>query len=283
MIAALAVTAFFTLGAGDALPGPIVAAEAAYADIAAQLAGPAARVSAILRNPSADPHSYEPTPSAARLVAGARIVIVNGIGYDPWMDRLIAAAHAPDQTVITVADLLHRRPGDNAHLWYDPAAMPALAASLCATWAYGSPASARRCAETQASLASIAERVATLRRRFAGAEVAATEPVLGPLLAALGLVDRHAGFERAVMNGAEPRATDIAALEDAVRTRRIRLLVVNAQATSPQAERLENLARTHAVPVVPVTETLPPGENYQQWIGGELTALGEALAPPPQP
>jgi zinc/manganese transport system substrate-binding protein len=277
MGAALIVSAFLALATA---PGPIVSAESAYANIAAQLAGPGASVSAILRNPALDPHLFEPSPSAARLVADSRIVIVNGIGYDPWMDRLIAASHAPGQTVIVIADLLHRHPGDNDHLWYDPAAMPALAKSLCAIL---KPTQTQRCAATEASLAALAQRIAALRQQFSGAEVAATEPVLGPLLFSLGLTDHQTRFERAVMNGTEPRASDVVAFEDDLRAGHIRALIINAQATNAQAARLQAIAQAHAIPVIPVSETLPEGQTYQQWIGNELTALQTALAKPPTP
>jgi zinc/manganese transport system substrate-binding protein len=283
MGAAVFISAFLALGASTAPPGPIVCAESAYANIAAQLAGPDAKVTAILRNPAADPHMFEPTPSAARLVADARIVILNGIGYDPWMDRLIAASHAPGQIVINVAGLLNRHVGDNDHLWYDPAAMPALTKALCGAIASAELAQQLRCAAMQASLAALDQRIAALRRAFRGMDVAATEPVLGPLLSALGLVDHHAGFERAVMNGTEPRAGDVASFEDDLRAGHIRALIVNAQASSPQAERLRAIARAQGVPEVAVSETLPAGQTYQQWIGAELTALQAALAASPAP
>jgi len=268
-------------------PHPVVAAESAYADVARQVASPATSVTAILRNPATDPHFFEPGPSAARAVADAGIVIENGIGYDSWMDRLLAASPAAGRQVIVVADLLHRQAGDNAHLWYDPAAMPLLARRVAAALMQEDPAGkstiAQRCAAVLASLAALQARIDGLRARFAGTPVAATEPVLGPMVAALGLVDRHARFEMSVMNGTEPRAGDVASLEDDVRARRIRALIINAQATDPEAARLAAIARADDIPVVPVSETLPAGTTYQQWIGDELSALEAALARPRAP
>jgi zinc/manganese transport system substrate-binding protein len=268
-------------------PGTIVAAESAYADIARQVAGPATKVTSILRNPATDPHFFEPSPSAARDVAGAAIVIENGIGYDSWMDRLLAASPEADRRVIVVASLLHRGAGDNAHLWYDPSAMPKLASGVAEALIEQDPA--RRKAVSQrrdavlASLARLKLHIAAMHERFAGAEVAATEPVLGPLIASLGLRDSHARFEVSVMNGTEPRASDVASLEDDLRAHRIRALITNAQASDPEAARLAGIAREETVPIVPVTETLPAGETYQQWIEQELNALEAALAQPTAP
>jgi zinc/manganese transport system substrate-binding protein len=263
----------------------IVAAENVYADIARQVAGPAIVVRAILKNPAGDPHQFEPSPSVARDVAGAAIVIENGIGYDSWIDRLLANGSNPAQHRIVVAELLHRRAGDNPHLWYDPAAMPALVRALSQSLAATSPAArddvATRSARTLSSLAALEARIAALRAKLAGLPVAATEPVFGPMLAALGLVDRHARFELSVMNGTEPRASDVALIENDLRAHRIRALITNAQATDTEAARLAGLARAEHIPLVPITETLPPGTSYQDWILRELAALEAALSPAP--
>jgi zinc/manganese transport system substrate-binding protein len=212
-------------------------------------------------------------------------VIENGIGYDSWIDRLAADAANPTQHRIVVADLLHRQPGDNPHIWYDPAAMPALVQALTQTLIRTNPgdhaALTARATATLASLAALQSRIDVLRQNVAGLPVAATEPVFGPMLLALGLIDHHARFERAVMNGTEPRATDVAAIEDDLRAHRIRALITNAQATDTEAARLSALARTENIPLVAITETLPPGKTYQAWIFGELAALDAALASPP--
>jgi zinc/manganese transport system substrate-binding protein len=263
----------------------IVAAESVYADIARQVAGPSTPVAAILRNPAGDPHEFEPSPSVARAVASAAIVIENGIGYDSWIDRLPADTSNPNQQRIVVADLLHRRPGDNPHLWYDPAAMPAVVAALAQDLILAMPADSTaitaRADATRASLARLQSRILALREKLAGMRVAATEPVFGPMLSALGLVDHHARFELAVMNGTEPRAGDVAFIEDDLRAHRIRALITNAQATDTEAARLAGVAQAEGIPLVAITETLPPGKTYQQWISAELSALETALAAPP--
>ncbi len=263
----------------------IVAAESVYADMARQVAGPSMPVTAILRNPAGDPHQFEPSPSVARAVANAGIVIENGIGYDSWIERLLAETSNPNQRRIVVADLLHRRPGDNPHLWYDPAAMPALVRVLTHTLVLAVPADSAaittRAEAALASLAALQSRILALREKLAGMRVAATEPVFGPMLSALGLVDRHARFELAVMNGTEPRAGDVAFIEDDLRAHRIRALITNAQATDTEAARLAGVAQAEGIPLVAITETLPPGKTYQEWISAELSALETALAAPP--
>ena len=256
-----------------AAPVRIVAAESVYGDIARQVVGPGAAVSSILTNPAADPHEFEAPPSAARALSGAQIVIVNGAGYDAWIDRLMPRSAA----IIDVAALLHRKPGDNPHLWYDEAAAPALCAALVKALGGGTAPVPESRTHLLGDLATLHARIARLRGRFAGVPAAATEPVFGLTLQAIGLTDRHARFELAVMNGTEPRASDIAALQDDLRGHRVRLLVTDVQASSPATGRLLGIARTAGIPVVTVTETLPPGLDYQSWFGAALDRLQAAL------
>ncbi|TMK57210.1 MAG: ABC transporter substrate-binding protein, partial [Actinobacteria bacterium] len=69
----------------------VVAAENVWGSIAAQLGGDRVTVTSIIDNPNADPHDYEPTTEDARAMASANFVIENGVGYDPWAQRLIDA------------------------------------------------------------------------------------------------------------------------------------------------------------------------------------------------
>src|SRR6266851_1253577 len=108
-------------------PVNIVAAENFYGDVAQQLAGPNAKVTSILSNPDDDPHLFEASPSVARAIADASIVIENGADYDPWMEKLLGASKSAGRTSINVAELVHKKAGDNPHLWYDPRTMPAFA------------------------------------------------------------------------------------------------------------------------------------------------------------
>jgi zinc/manganese transport system substrate-binding protein len=282
------VTVILALLAGPAAAqGPagaisIVAAENFYGDVARQLAGANATVSSILSNPDQDPHLFEASPSVARLLSGADIVVYNGVDYDPWMTKLLAATRSPDRKVIIVADLVHKKPGDNPHLWYDPPTMPALAEALATTLSNRDPTHGKDYDhELHAFLASLEPldaQIAELRRKFGGIPVTATEPVFGYMSAALGFRMRNERFQLAVMNNAEPRASDVAAFEDDLRKHAVRLMFYNSQATDAAAKRLVRIAEQSKTPVVGVTETEPPGKNYQDWMSTELVAIAQALS-----
>jgi len=282
----LAVAAFLAVVAGvqanPAGPIPIVAAENFYGDIAAQIGGPYVRVTSVLVNPDQDPHLFEASPSVGRVVSAARIIIYNGIDYDPWMSSLLGAARSRNRRSIVVADLMGRKIGDNPHVWYDPATMLVLAKTLAGVLSAEDPAHrsdyARRLAQFEDSLKPLQAEIASLRRRYAETPVTATEPIFGYMFDALGMKVRNQSFQLSVMNNTEPAPSDIAGFENDLRTHRVRLMVFNSQASDPVADRMEKLARASRVPIVGATETEPHGKNYQQWMSGELDAVDNALS-----
>src|ERR1700759_3374853 len=76
----------------------VVAAENFWGSLAAQLGGDHVKVDDIISNPDADPHDYEPTAADGRAIANAGLVIVNGVGYDPWATKLAPANPASNRT-----------------------------------------------------------------------------------------------------------------------------------------------------------------------------------------
>ena len=267
-----------------AAPLAIVAAENFYGDIAAQIGGSAVTVTSILANPDQDPHLFELSPSAARAVAGARIVIANGAGYDPWMEKLLGATRGTDRRSIIVAELVGKKLGDNPHIWYDPQTMPAVAAALAAEFSSRDPAHKTdyeaRLAAFETSLDPMLRKIAEMKRKHAGDAVTATEPVYGYMIDALGYDMRNQSFQLAVMNDTEPSASDLAAFQDDLKNRKVKALIYNNQVTDDMTERLKELAQQADIPIVGVTETLPAGMTYQSWMMDELTRLDKALSGP---
>jgi len=285
---ALAVALF---GLGGLKPAPavdivtivtIVAAENIYGDVAAQIGGAHAAVTSLISNPSQDPHLFEATPSAVRAIADARIVILNGADYDPWMEKLIKSAPNPQRGVVSAAAIMGRKPGDNPHLWYDPATLPRVAEAIAAVLTAADPAHAADYAANLATLTAsfkrIDARVAALGARYKGVPVTATEPVFGPMAQAIGLTMRNERFQLAMMNGTEPTAHDLAEIERDLKEKRVKALIYNAQVSELMSTRLRALAAASHIPVVPVTETLPAGMHVQDWLLSELDALDKALS-----
>jgi len=281
-ILAFALATSLGLAAAKAEPIAVVAAENFYGDVAEQVGGSAVKVTSILTNPDQDPHLFEASASTARALAAARIVIYNGADYDPWMSKLLSASRATGRITIEVAKLVGKKAGDNPHLWYDPATMPAVAKALAAQLAkldpdHRSDYEARRDA-FDASLKPIDEKIAALRQRYAGTAITATEPVAGYMAEAIHLRVRNPRFQLAIMNNTEPSASEIAAFQKDLKTRTVKVLLYNSQTSEELTEKMRSIAKGSGVPIVGVTETEPEGKKYQDWMLSELTALETGLS-----
>ncbi|MGH6788602.1 MAG: metal ABC transporter solute-binding protein, Zn/Mn family [Pseudolabrys sp.] len=260
----------------------IVAAENFYGDIARQIGGEHVTVTSILNNPDQDPHLFETTPTVARSLSEAQFVILNGAAYDPWMQKLLAASPRPNRVSIVAAELVNKKAGDNPHLWYEPTTMPAVAKALAGALSKADAAHAgdyaARLKTVLESLANVDKKVAQLRTKHAGTPVTATEPVFGYMAQALGLQMRNERFQLSVMNDTEPSAKDIAAFENDLKGRKVKLMLYNKQVAGKLTQRMLDIARKSRVPVVGVTETEPANTTLQNWMLEQLSDVEKALA-----
>jgi zinc/manganese transport system substrate-binding protein len=91
LLAAFALTGLWLQSARAETPVPVVASFSILGDMVREVGGERVRVTTLV-GPGGDAHVYQPTPADARAVAAARVVFVNGLGFEGWIDRLIAAA-----------------------------------------------------------------------------------------------------------------------------------------------------------------------------------------------
>jgi zinc/manganese transport system substrate-binding protein len=261
----------------------VVAAENFWGSLVSQLGGSHVRVLSIVTDPSTDPHDYESSASAARAVAEAGYVIENGVGYDDWMGKLLAASPDPARRVFDVGAYLGRHPGDNPHLWYDPdyvtAAENHIEADLKALDPRDKAYFTARRRVTDAAFAPVRAELAQVRRADAGRPVASTESIFVYLARYLGLrLVSPPAFMTAVSEGTDPPAASVAEFTRQLSARQAAVLVYNKQtATALTTSTRELAARSH-IPVAGVTETIqPPGASFERWFAGELAALRRAL------
>ncbi|RFB80531.1 metal ABC transporter solute-binding protein, Zn/Mn family [Methylovirgula sp. 4M-Z18] len=274
----------FCLLASPTLADPVkvVAAENFYGDLASQIGGTHVAVTSILSNPDQDPHLFEASASTAKDLANAQLVIINGVDYDPWMEKLLKANKAPQRKEVLVATLVGHKTGDNPHLWYDPAYMKAAATSVAAKLAEIDPANKAEYESNvkafDASLKPLEDKIAALRQKYAGQKVAASEPVFGYMAGRIGLHIGEEQFALAVMNNTEPSASEVAGFERDLKERKVKVMLFNAQASEPAVQRLVEMAKDNQIPIVGVSETEPAGKTYQEWMLSQLDALDKALA-----
>ncbi|HTE86741.1 MAG TPA: zinc ABC transporter substrate-binding protein [Dehalococcoidia bacterium] len=267
-------------GAGSSTVN-VVAAENFYGDLVKQLGGPAVKVTSIISDPNADPHEYESSSGNAKAIAAARLVIVNGAGYDSFMDKLLAASPNRERKVVNAAGILGKKDGDNPHVWYDVSGMQQVADQITQALQEldpaGSDAYAMRNQRFKASLQPLLDRMGAIRAKYAGTHLTQTEPVFGYMGDALGLTIDDGEFQHAIEEGNDPSPQAVAAINQEISTRSVRALLYNSQTTNPTTTNLKNLAKQNNVPIVGVSETEPPNETYQGWMLSQLSALQTAL------
>jgi zinc/manganese transport system substrate-binding protein len=267
-------------------PIQIVAAENFWGSLISQLGGTHVNVTSIISDPNVDPHEYESNPANSIAIADAKLVIVNGAGYDAWALDLIAASSTPGQMVLNVQKLINQSIGANPHFWYSPYYVNDTVKAMYKDLVSIDPADTayfhQQYANLNASLyQSYMSREVEIKQQFAGVPVAATEDIFIYMANATGLdVVSPPGFMAAVAEGNDPSAQDVATMEDLMQggNSTVHVLVYNAQTVTPLTQNIKALAAQNGIPYVPVTETIqPPGTTFQTWMGAELIALQNAL------
>jgi zinc/manganese transport system substrate-binding protein len=263
----------------------VVAAENFWGSIAAQLGGSHVKVTSTITNPDTDPHSYEPTAQDARTFAEAQIVLVNGIGYDAWADKLLAASPTSGRTELKVGDLVGVKPGGNPHQWYSYASVQKVIDAITAQYKKADPADAAafdqlRSTFVNRTLARYTALEQQIKARYAGTPIGASESIVSPLAESLGLrMMTPESFLDAMSEGTDPTAQDKATIDRQIRNKQIKVYVYNSQNSTPDVVAQENEAKAAGIPVTTVTETLAPaGDTFEQWQVAELQGLQQALA-----
>ncbi len=263
----------------------VVAAEDFWGSIAKQLGGDRVEVTSIITNPAADPHDYEPTSEDARTMAGAQMAIVNGIGYDEWASKLLAASPESSRTKLTVGDVLGLKEGDNPHQWYSPISVHKVIDQIVADYKQALPGNdsyfdqQREAFETE-DLAEYNQLISTIKAKYSGTPVGASESIFEPLAPSLGLkLITPKGFMDAIAEGTEPTPTEKAGADEQIKDKQIKLWVYNSQNATPDVKRLNEAAEAAGIPIATVTETMTPeGASFQQWMVRELKGIKAALA-----
>jgi zinc/manganese transport system substrate-binding protein len=261
----------------------VVAAENFWGSLVTQLGGTHVHVLSIVTDPNADPHEYESNTADAQAFASAKLVIVNGAGYDTWALSLIAASASPDQTVLNVQLLLGQQADANPHFWYSPYYVNTTVRGMYNDLVKLDPAGGayyrQQYSAINVSIGEYNARIHEIASQFAGTRVGATEDIFAYLANAtkLDLVSPPE-FMQAVAEGNDPSAQSVAQFQSQIDNNSISMLVFNAQTVTPLTDSMKSLAAQHNIPVVPVTETIqPPDVTFQVWMNAELLAIQNGL------
>ena len=262
---------------------PVVAGENFWGSLATQLGGSKVTVRSVVTDPNADPHEYESSSADARAFADARLVILNGAGYDTWGQKLLDANPAGGRQVLTVADLLGKKEGDNPHFWYSPTFVAQVADKITAEYKSIDSADAgyfdQERSQLGANLQPYSDEIAHIKAMYAGTLIGATENIVVYMVDALGLkLTTPPEFMQAVAEGNDPPASTVAEFQDQISHNRFKVLLYNTQTVTAVTTNIKALAAAHHIPSVGVSETIQPlSLNFQDWQLKQLQSLEAAL------
>lgn len=241
-----------------------------YQEAAQAVLGKYGHATAIIDNANIDPHDFEATTATGKLVAGADVVINNGLGYDDWLTKLTDSGN-PKATQIRVAeDVMHLKDGDNEHVFYDPQMMPKLATKLAGQFGKQDPKNAaaykRNAQKYVKQLAPLEALLKKLRNTGNQKYAASSEPVFDYGLQAAGytLIDKD--FAKSIEDGTDPTPKALTTLRSDLRSGKISVFVNNEQSDSPIVQQVVATAKKAGVKVVNVRETQPNHKTYLEWM-----------------
>lgn len=261
----------------------VVAAENFYGDIVKQLGGNYVSVTSILSDPNVDPHEYQSNFQDTKMIKNADLVIKNGGGYDSWIDQLLSAQPNAHRIVLTGTNIADHKLPDNPHVWYGIDNVQTIAKTITATLkkldSTNASAFDSNLTTFLNSLNAIQEKITSLKAKYNGTPVGLTETIYLYQTRPIGLnVLTPLEFDKAIAEGNDPPADTVTTANDQVSKKLIKILIYNEQTISPITTNLQTVAKSLNIPIVPITETMPPGKTYQTWMLGQLNTLQQALA-----
>lgn len=262
----------------------VVATTTVFADIVRNVGGDRVTVASIIPA-GAGPEDYEPKPDDARKLAGAGLIVSNGVGLDSFLDKLINAADEGAATHLVLGDGIPTIAVDgeaNPHFWLDPSLVadhyvPAISAALIkldpagtATYQANATAYATKIGAMDAANKAKIETIPVANRKLV------TFHDAFPYFAA------HYGFEVIgviLANvGQEPTASDLAALVGQVRAAHVTAVFSEAQFSPELVHTLAQEAGVTNVVTTLYNDTLgpPPADTYlkmMEWNVDEIVKV----------
>ena len=282
----------------------VVASTNVYGDLAATVGGDRIEVTSLIDSAAKDPHGYAASARDRLAVQQADLVIENGGGYDAFMEELrdgssaevvIAAEYSHDYPEAVVeeeseesgehADHDHAHiEGFNEHVWFDVHTIVHVVEQIAADLTELDPEGAAdyeaNAADLIADLEAIEAEQEELHTTLEGTAVIITEPLPGPLAAAVGLDDvTPDGFASAEEEGNDVAPAILLDALTLLEDGDADAVLSNAQTGGAETDRVEQAATDAGIPVIGFTELLAPDQSYAEWMRAAISDLADALAP----
>jgi zinc/manganese transport system substrate-binding protein len=259
----------------------VVASTDVWGSVLSAVGGDKVQVTSIIHDPAADPHSYETTAEDGLAAQNAKILLANGGGYDDFFTKL--SDQAPDAKKLVAYDIAATG-NENEHVWYSLPSVEKVADQVAAQLGQVQPASQQLFTDNatafKAKVESLFGKLTQIGGTHPGKKVIATEPVAFYLLDAAKATDATPkAFSAAVEQETDIPVAAVDQVSQLISGKQVDAVINNAQTTTTITNQIIAKAKTAAIPVVDVTETLPAGAtDYIGWMSKEVDALSGALS-----
>ncbi|MBW3094667.1 zinc ABC transporter substrate-binding protein [Bifidobacterium sp. 64T4] len=255
----------------------VVASVNQWGTLAKELGGDLVDVNSIINSTNAEAHDYEPTTADVNRLHNAAVDIVNGADYDAWAVKAAANGNA---TVVNAAEIGGKKDGDNPHVWFSAEVRTKTADAITAAYRKAMPGKADEFTKLNKSWhakeTELEERIAKVREATKGMTYGATESVARYLADDLGMTDRTpTGYARSTANDSEPTPSEITQFINALRKKKISMLILNTQESNAATEQITTAAKKADVPIIEVSEQMPSSySSLLDWMSALVGAIG---------
>lgn len=235
------------------------------------------QVESIIKSVNVDPHSFSASSNNAKQVADSRLIVANGLGYDDWVEKIVAANSQEDNMIDFSRDVLKKKDGDNEHVWFGVKNVQELSRAVYKHMAKVDPKNRAyyqaNFKEYYLKLNRLIQREKALKKYTAGKKAYVTEPLPYYLLKDLDVTIANQHFAKAIEEDTDPSIKDVKNMETGLKNHKVSFLVVNKQVTSGIITKMTTLAKKHHVPIIYFTETLPGDLGYYSWMDQNISQI----------
>lgn len=271
---------------------PVVASFSVLADLVREVGGERIQLG-MLVSPEQDAHAFHPAPDDARRVAAARVVVLNGLGFEGWLPRLIRASGFRGTAIVASEGIPTRRAGDprshsdghaDPHVWQDPKRAQMMVRRVAAGLSAADPDGAGAYADNAAHYAARLEELhAWVEAQYADIPRARRRIVTSH--DAFAYYGERYGIDFLAAQGTstrgEPSARHIARLVEQIRRERITAIFIEGMANPRILERVAAESGAQVGGTLYSDALTGPGGSaptYEAMIRHNTVRLAEALA-----
>jgi zinc/manganese transport system substrate-binding protein len=253
----------------------VVATFSILGDLVREVGGDAVDVTTLV-GPDSDAHTYQPKPTDARALAGAKVLVSNGLGFEGWIDRLAEASGFKGRHIVASAGA---PAASDPHCWQDVACTRRYVANIADGLALADPANATLYAQRAAAYdARLATLDAWIRQQIAAVPETQRRAITGHTAFRYfaRAYDVHFAAPTGYSTDAEPTARDVANLIRQVREQKIKAVFVENM-TNPAL--VAEIARDSGATVGPrlysdaLSKPDGPAPTYEAMMRHNVTAL----------